>query len=246
MTERTVAADPKPPKGGLRLLASFKGTEKDLLALFSILEAHRKMEELATKSLAAFNEVDWVAASPDGLLGGQGYMMPVRELREKVGDILRMLGESKHPLIDECYHNPAWRGIKSQYMRENFPSNTVPEPEIPVDDGTDEPGPGIENLPEESRPEKLQEKTESLEREMEFQFTSGHKVGTEQDSVLVALHTAADRGIREVNVGELLLISNEMGGNFKDSAHISSCVASLIRFGSVQVDESTGFVTLVE
>lgn len=228
MTEERTAADPKMPAGGLRLLTGFRGEEKDLLALFTVLGAHRKIEELLSKALAAYNEVNWVAASPDGLVGGQGYMMPVRELREKLITMLQMIGECKHPLIDECFHNPVWKPVKTQYIRRNHPSNSVSEPEIPAEDGTDDPGPGVENL-EEPEPD-------SFEREIPFEFVSSKRLSADEDSAYLALSSVQAEGIEGVTSGELLTIANQMGGDFRDEEHVLTSLSSLIKSGIVGDD----------
>lgn len=217
------AAHPAPK---LRILAAFKGTENDLLALFVVLQALRKMETIAQQAVQAFNQVEWVRSNPDGLIGGQGYIIAVSDLREKLAEVNRLLGEVKHPVLDECYNNPVWREIKQGYLqrlRGEEQSNTVPPPEL-TDDGTEEPGPGIEDIEVSDG-----SADEADEQVVAFNFIEGGMPTAEVQAVVAAARMAESAGMHGLTANEMVLVAAEFGMNDPDEVRAAVQAALVSR-----------------
>lgn len=60
--------------------------------------------------VSALNEISRIKGpdiSPDGLLGGLGYIMPIKDIKEKLNTSIRDLGDIADSLADELT-NPKW------------------------------------------------------------------------------------------------------------------------------------------
>ena len=61
-----------------------------------------------TSSLIEFSKLKGPEVSPDGLLGGRGYIMPVKDVKETLNNAARGLSDIADTLADEL-SNPRWQ-----------------------------------------------------------------------------------------------------------------------------------------
>jgi hypothetical protein len=60
-------------------------------------------------ALSRFSKIRGPAISPDGLLGGLGYIMPIKDIKQSLNQIVRELSDIQDTLADELT-NPRWNG----------------------------------------------------------------------------------------------------------------------------------------
>lgn len=88
--------------------SDFKGSTEDLQELFLLMAGFKELERLLGIMTEAANKINWVLVSPDGQLGGKGFILTIEELQETLEKIRRSSGKCKASLFDECYNNPFW------------------------------------------------------------------------------------------------------------------------------------------
>jgi hypothetical protein len=104
---------------GLRreITEGFKYDKKKLKHLHKIL--HNVNVALGTlgSALGEFSRVKGPAISPDGLLGGLGYIMPLRGIKEVLTTSVHSLGEVADSIADELT-NPHWNAADDKETKE--------------------------------------------------------------------------------------------------------------------------------
>ncbi len=85
----------------------FKYDPKKLKNLKKILHNVTISLGTLTSSINEFAKIKGPAISPDGLLGGQGYIIPIKEIKESFNTSVRSLSDIADCLADELT-NPRW------------------------------------------------------------------------------------------------------------------------------------------
>jgi hypothetical protein len=95
----------------------FKYDKKKLKHLKHIL--HNINVSLGTliSALNEFSKIKGPDVSPDGMLGGLGYIMPVREMKEFLNNSVKSLSDVADSLADELT-NPAWKAEDDKDVKE--------------------------------------------------------------------------------------------------------------------------------
>lgn len=125
--------------------SDFKGSTEDLQELFLLMAGFKELERLLGIMTEAANKINWVLVSPDGQLGGKGFILTIEELQETLEKIRRSSGKCKASLFDECYNNPFWKEVKDKYLESKRENSSVPEPVDDVETGVDN-SPGNDEL----------------------------------------------------------------------------------------------------
>lgn len=63
-------------------------------------------------ALSRFSKIKGPSISPDGMLGGLGYVMPIKEMKLSLHDIIEKLSDMQDTLADEM-SNPKWDSAES-------------------------------------------------------------------------------------------------------------------------------------
>jgi len=104
---------------GLRreITDDFKYDKKKLKHLHRIL--HNVNVALGTlgSALGEFSKVKGPQISPDGMLGGLGYVMPIKGIKEVINTSVHSLSEVADSLADEL-SNPHWNAIDDKETKE--------------------------------------------------------------------------------------------------------------------------------
>ena len=102
--------------GVARVLSGFEGSADDLRQLFVLLEGCRSVERTLARMVEAYRATNWVKCSPDGLIGGQGFLLRQKEFWEFLSSVASSVDAAKHSLLDECHNNPFWRAVKDEIV----------------------------------------------------------------------------------------------------------------------------------
>lgn len=95
----------------------FKYNPKKLKHLKHILHNVTIALGTLTSSLNEFSKLKGPEVSPDGLLGGVGYILPLREIKETINNNIRGLSDVADCLADELT-NPRWNGREDKEVKE--------------------------------------------------------------------------------------------------------------------------------
>jgi len=95
----------------------FRYDKKKLKHLYRIL--HNVNVALGTlgSALGEFSRVKGPTISPDGMLGGVGYIMPIKGIKEVLTNSVHNLGEIADSLADELT-NPHWKAEEDKEVKE--------------------------------------------------------------------------------------------------------------------------------
>jgi hypothetical protein len=105
MTERAKTAASAGPRR--EISDDFKYNKKKLKHLKRILHNVTIAQGTLVSGLNEFAKVKGHDVSPDGMLGGLGYIMPIREIKNVLITSIQQLGEVADSLADELT-NPKW------------------------------------------------------------------------------------------------------------------------------------------
>lgn len=156
LTERI----PKTAAGPMRreITPDFKYDKKNLKCIKKVL--HNINVSLGTliSALNEFSRVKGPDISPDGLLGGLGYVTPVREMKEVLNSSIRNLSDVADSLADELA-NPGWKAEDDKEVKELIKEKE--ENEEKVEDMEEEQPLGPEDVV--TSTEVLNEKTASVD-----------------------------------------------------------------------------------
>jgi hypothetical protein len=109
----------KQAAAGLRREISddFKYDKKKLKHLHRILHNVNIAVGTLGSALSEFSRVKGPAISPDGLLGGLGYIMPIKNVKEVITTSVHSLSEIADSLADELT-NPHWNAEDDKETKE--------------------------------------------------------------------------------------------------------------------------------
>ncbi|MBE3086365.1 MAG: hypothetical protein IMZ64_09145 [Bacteroidetes bacterium] len=109
----------KQAAAGLRREISddFKYDKKKLKHLHRILHNVNIAVGTLGSALSEFSRVKGPAISPDGLLGGLGYIMPIKNVKEVITTSVHNLSEVADSLADEL-SNPHWNAVEDKETKE--------------------------------------------------------------------------------------------------------------------------------
>jgi hypothetical protein len=138
----------KQAAAGLRreIPGDFKYDKKKLKHLFKIL--HNVNVSLGTlgSALSELSKIKGPSISPDGLLGGLGYIMPIKNIKEVLTTSVHTLGDVADSIADELT-NPHWKVeddketkelIKEKEKVEEETQKVLDEPEVPEESETED------------------------------------------------------------------------------------------------------------
>ncbi len=118
------AAVPSPQDGGnasRQIPKSHKYDPKSLKPLAKMLWAMSVSLGHALQAYRLFNRVKSSTVSPDGMLGGRGYVMKVTELRQKIYEAVEALSAVSDTVHDEI-NAPHWKPKIGELSDEDFQS----------------------------------------------------------------------------------------------------------------------------
>jgi hypothetical protein len=173
MRKRLTERQAKQAAAGLRreISEDFKYDKKKIKHLQKIL--HNVNISLGTlgSALHEFSRIKGPTISPDGLLGGLGYIMPIKTVKEVITTSVHNLSEVADSLADELT-NPHWHSeddketkelIKEKEQVEEETQKVLDTPEGEPSEG--EPEPKEEPAEEGIQPDDIVNSTERVEEE---------------------------------------------------------------------------------
>lgn len=109
----------KQAAAGLRreITDDFKYDKKKLKHLHRILHNVNIAVGTLGSALAEFSRVKGPTISPDGLLGGLGYIMPIKNVKEVITNSVHSLSEVADSIADEL-SNPHWDAVEDKETKE--------------------------------------------------------------------------------------------------------------------------------
>jgi hypothetical protein len=115
LTDRSI----KQAAAGLRreITDDFKYDKKKIKHLHRILHNVNVAVGTLGSALAEFSRVKGPTISPDGLLGGLGYIMPIKSVKEVITTSVHNLSEVADSLADEL-SNPHWNSEEDKETKE--------------------------------------------------------------------------------------------------------------------------------
>jgi len=130
----------------------FKYNKKKLNHIKKVLHNINVSLGVLVSAMNEFSRVKGPDISPDGLLGGLGYIMPIREIKEGLSSSVKMLSDIGDSLADELT-NPRWnakddKDIKDllkekekveEKVNEEISPDDIATPEIPEEEDSEEP-----------------------------------------------------------------------------------------------------------
>lgn len=180
----------------------FKYDKKKLKHLQRILHNVNVSVGTLVSALNEFSRVKGPAISPDGLLGGLGYIMTVKGIKEILNSSMHNLSEVADSLADELT-NPHWHAddkktkeiIKEKQELEEKTQQIMDNPDEVIEDtGYDEPEEEeteeeeLEEKPEEEKeepePEEEEEKIEPVDRSEEEGNIKPEEVKTSTEGLI--------------------------------------------------------------
>lgn len=117
-----------------------------LLALEDILVPINRSLRGLTKAYTNFIKLKIPRITPDGMIGGKGFVMPLRDAKAIVNDAIESLTLVVNAIEDEVSNNPIWQEAKAQ-REENHQEDVLdaePYIEEEIDVSSDEEASGFE------------------------------------------------------------------------------------------------------
>jgi uncharacterized phage infection (PIP) family protein YhgE len=151
LSQRTAA-------GSLRreIPSDFKYDPKKVKHLKKILHNTNIALGTLVSALGEFMRIKSVNLSPDGHLGGLGYVMPIKDMKEALNSSVKSLSEVADSLADELT-NPAWHVDDDEEVKKL----------IQEKDEIEEKTENLENVPEQENDENNDEDSEKTEEPSE-------------------------------------------------------------------------------
>lgn len=141
----------------------FKYNPKKLKHLKKILHNVTISLGTLTSSINEFAKLKGPEVSPDGLLGGVGYIMPLKEIKETFNTTVRGLSDIADSLADELT-NPRWKVEDDKEVKKLIKEKdeAIKEIEEVEDDISPDELTTVEDLKEDIEEEEAEPKKESL------------------------------------------------------------------------------------
>lgn len=94
----------------------FKYDKKKLKHLTFVLHCVNVSLGALVSALSRFSKLRGPTISPDGMLGGLGYVMPIKEIKLALHDIVEKLSDIQDSIADEM-NNPRWEAASNAEVK---------------------------------------------------------------------------------------------------------------------------------
>jgi len=204
-----------------RSTKGFKGTTEDLTLLGQFKEMLTSLEVTSGEMLALYNKIDWSKVSPDGQLGGKGYIVGVEQLREFILKMVTDANRLKNAITDECDNNPSWSEMRGAL---ESATKSIQE-QKPVEEQAEE-------------PESLEPRTKEINVVLS---TLRPMIAVKSSAPVVDIFKqAAEMGVHALRLGEVCGSLHERGHEVNVDA-TSKLLDSMVRIGTIGRDGSENY-----
>lgn len=145
---------------------------RSLLSLEEILLPLTRAQKNLTRAFTLFVNMKAPKITPDGMVGGKGFVMSLGEIKNTINDSIERLSQVIDAVDDEVSNNPVWVALKKQREEEQQQQIEEPPQLEPEESKDEEPHTfeelrGLEQGPAEQPPDFL---TQDIERDMQENF----------------------------------------------------------------------------
>ena len=143
---------------------------RSLLSLEEILLPLTRAQKNLTRAFTLFVNMKAPKVTPDGMVGGKGFVMSLGEIKNTINDSIERLSQVIDAVDDEVSNNPVWVALKKQREEEQQAEEL---PQLEPEEAKDEEPRTLEELrsleqgPTEQPPDFL---TQDIERDMRENF----------------------------------------------------------------------------
>lgn len=118
LTEKFERVKSAASGNGLRreINEDFKYDKKKLKHLTFVLHCVNVSLGALVSALSRFSKLQGPTISPDGLLGGLGYVMPIKEMKLALHDVVEKLSDIQDSIADEM-NNPRWDASENKEVK---------------------------------------------------------------------------------------------------------------------------------
>ena len=144
-----------------RNILDFHPTGEDLAALEKILIPLSRAQKNLVRAYGLFAKLKTPRITPDGLIGGRGFVMPLKDVKTMVHQTVEEVATVVDALVDEIFNNPIWAEIREK-TRETVEdlSQLEEEAEFGEDDEEDDLNETDDQILEQFTPPPSQEEEE--------------------------------------------------------------------------------------
>jgi len=109
--------------------ADFNPDIRALFALEGVLLPLTRAQRNLTRAFTLFVQMKTPKVTPDGMIGGRGFVMPLKDAKDIVSVTIENLSRVIDAIDDEISNNPVWQQLKKKRKEEPEPE-PEPEPEL--------------------------------------------------------------------------------------------------------------------
>jgi hypothetical protein len=95
-----------------RSLLDFHPNGDDLAALEKILVPLSRAQKNLVRAYGLFAKLKTPRITPDGLIGGRGFVMPLKDVKAMVHQTVEEVATVVDALVDEIFNNPIWANVR--------------------------------------------------------------------------------------------------------------------------------------
>jgi len=136
-----------------------------LLALEEIIVPLARAQKNLTRAYTLFVKLKTPKVTPDGMIGGRGFMISFKDIKDGLNGIIDQLSGIIDAVDDEVTNNPIWRKVKEKSEEENTLEDS---PDQDISEDMSEEFPELEDtdqlegmIPENQFEEELEEESHS-------------------------------------------------------------------------------------
>lgn len=110
--------------------ADFDPDIKSLFSLEGVLQPLMRAQRNLTRAFTLFVQMKTPRITPDGMIGGRGFVMPLKEVKDTIGATIEGLARVIDAIEDEITNNPVWKNLKRKHQEELEEHQTELEEEL--------------------------------------------------------------------------------------------------------------------
>lgn len=103
---------------------------RSLLSLEEILLPLTRAQKNLTRAFTLFVNMKAPKVTPDGMVGGKGFVMSLGEIKNTINDSIERLSQVIDAVDDEVSNNPVWVALKKQREEEQQQVEELPQLEL--------------------------------------------------------------------------------------------------------------------
>ena len=98
--------------------ADFNPDIRALFALEEVLLPLSRAQRNLTRAFTLFVQMKTPKITPDGMIGGRGFVMPLKEAKDTISATIESLARVIDAVDDEITNNPVWKQLKKKHQEQ--------------------------------------------------------------------------------------------------------------------------------